>query len=726
LGTFIGNYIDGPPSEILQIKTHPAPAQPDVTGLTVNVDSQSGFEISWSPQVSPVEDLDVCYEIKFSPDSNFSSSSTYWSSTPTITTQDGHYDIGDTVYFAVKAHLGNKSGGYRGYGATGENVDAFGNPSGTVINGSGSANFATTSGILVRNSQLPIKQEFSNPEGGGNRTSFFVLSDTEQIMSFYDYVTFSLFGRTDWTVTELKMCGGNWFYLHPASHLVNPASSGQVSPCSDARPDAVSYDRIRVTLDGNAIEFPVHEYYTKLNSNSSLGALWGGGLSSSSGVLPYNQTDRTPYQIVPEGVDKVSSGDNHMLILKRDGSLWAIGENHDGQFGDAPNYSTDTPIEIVAALQPGLSQINGYRSPEQPFVSHWANGHLWITASGSSSGNTSSANDRGESITVHSSTYPSLAGTWTANSDPRYGSSINGHTYWISPDGTSLLKANSTGYAPVWQMYSIEQNVVVQISAGYGNSHFVKSNGSLWATGRNRSYGGASGGWLGLGDIDDRDSEDFEQVVASGVAQVAAGYEHTLYRTTSGALYGYGESGDGQLGANILANRTTVPEQVVSSDVTYIAAGGNHSLFVKSDGSLWATGKNEHGQLGLGDTIDRSTPEQVVSSGVTQVFTSWTHSLYLTSDGGLYGMGNNSKGQLGLGEGTNSGYPYNTTNPDTTNRTSPVEIVSSGVTHVSGGASWTLFVKNGELWTVGDGYAALHRFRADGSDPRKFTWTSIH
>ncbi|MDA1048132.1 MAG: hypothetical protein O3A82_14535, partial [Verrucomicrobia bacterium] len=94
----------------------------------------------------------------------------------------------------------------------------------------------------------------------------------------------------------------------------------------------------------------------------------------------------------------------------------------------------------------------------------------------------------------------------------------------------------------------------------------------------------------------------------------------------------------------------------------------DHSLFLKSDGSLHAMGRNTFGQLGDGTTTNRNTPVQVVSSGVTQIAAGQDHSLFLKSDGSLHAMGGNAYGRLG--DGT------------TTNRTSPVQVVSSGVTQI--------------------------------------------
>ena len=55
------------------------------------------------------------------------------------------------------------------------------------------------------------------------------------------------------------------------------------------------------------------------------------------------------------------------------------------------------------------------------------------------------------------------------------------------------------------------------------------------------------------------------------------------------------------------------------SGVTQIAAGDAHSLFLKSDGSLYAMGWNNYGLLGDGTTTQRTSPVQVVDSGVVRL-----------------------------------------------------------------------------------------------------------
>src|SRR5208283_2048370 len=166
--------------------------------------------------------------------------------------------------------------------------------------------------------------------------------------------------------------------------------------------------------------------------------------------------------------------------------------------------------------------------------------------------------------------------------------------------------------------YSPEQIVasnVTAIAAGTSDSFFLKSDGSLWAMGLN-TYGQLGDGYTDNGNYFTNDLP--EQIVASNVTAIAAGYYHSLFLKSDGSLWAMGYNNDGQLGDGTL-NNTNRPEQIVASGVTAIAAGLQHSLFLKSDGSLWAMGDNEWGQLGDGTYNNTNRPEQIVASNVTAI-----------------------------------------------------------------------------------------------------------
>jgi alpha-tubulin suppressor-like RCC1 family protein len=185
------------------------------------------------------------------------------------------------------------------------------------------------------------------------------------------------------------------------------------------------------------------------------------------------------------------------------------------------------------------------------------------------------------------------------------------------------------------------------------------------------------------------------QAASSGaqpVTKVAAGNFHSLFLKSDGSLWAMGGNGNGQLGDGTY-NNTNLPEQIVPSNVTAIAAGGDHSLFLKSDGSLWAMGDNLYGELGDG-TFDTTSPyginfpEKIVSSNVTAIAAGTSYSLFLKSDSSLWGMGDNQLGQLGDGIYTNTNVPE--------------QIVASNVTAIAAGGDHSLFLKrDGSLWAMG-------------------------
>jgi alpha-tubulin suppressor-like RCC1 family protein len=66
------------------------------------------------------------------------------------------------------------------------------------------------------------------------------------------------------------------------------------------------------------------------------------------------------------GVSNVSAGvadfsDDHFLVVKSDGTLWAWGNNYYGQLGDGTTKSSSTPKQIMTGVSSSASSIGvGY------------------------------------------------------------------------------------------------------------------------------------------------------------------------------------------------------------------------------------------------------------------------------------------------------------------------------------------------------------------------------
>ena len=344
-------------------------------------------------------------------------------------------------------------------------------------------------------------------------------------------------------------------------------------------------------------------------------------------------------------VTNLAAGGYHSLFLKSGGSLWAMGYNADGEFGDGTTNNTDLPEGIVASNVTAIA-AGGYHSL---FLK--SDGSLWAmgyNGNGELGDGTNNSTNRPEEI-VSSNVTAVAAGYF--------------HSLFLKRDGSLWAMGNNGSgqlgdgtFNTTNRPEQIVSSNVTAIAAGGYFSLFVKTNGSLWAMGYN--------GYGELGDGTLNTTNRPEQIVSSNVTAIAAGggsyndgvstyyTDHSLFLKRDGSLWAMGNNGEGQLGDGTTDNgtyQTNLPEQIVSSNVTAIAAGLYHSLFLKSGGSMWAMGWNANGQLGDGTYVSTNQPEQILAGGVTGIVAGHLHSLFLKSDGSLWAVGYNGEGELGDG-----------------------------------------------------------------------------
>jgi alpha-tubulin suppressor-like RCC1 family protein len=347
-------------------------------------------------------------------------------------------------------------------------------------------------------------------------------------------------------------------------------------------------------------------------------------------------------------VTRISAGSAHSLFLKSDGSLWGVGGNWDGQLGDGSYNDTNHPEQIVASNVTVIAAGSVHSLFLKSDGSLWAMGHNGSYGQyGALGDGTYDNTNRPEQIVASQVTAIAGGGDYSLflkNDGSLWGMGYN--AYGQLGDGIArtypLIGTN--------RPEQIVASGVTAIGTGGNHSLFLKSNGSLWAMGDNGS-GQLGDGTYNSGSYDVGTVP--EQIVAGGVAAIAAAFYHSLFLKSDGSLWGMGENYYGQLGdGNFVTNYpygTNQPEPIVAGNVIAIAAGGRHSLFLKNDGSLWAMGLNNYGQLGDGTLNNANHPVRIVASGVTAIAAGSEQSLFLKSDGSLWSMGRNEYGQLGLG-----------------------------------------------------------------------------
>src|SRR5262249_36298985 len=137
-----------------------------------------------------------------------------------------------------------------------------------------------------------------------------------------------------------------------------------------------------------------------------------------------------------------------------------------------------------------------------------------------------------------------------------------------------------------------------------------------------------------------------------------------------GTVYEWGADSNGQLGNNSTTS-SSVPVAVsvtgtpmAGKTVTAIAAGDLHTVALGSDGAVYAWGQNGNGELGNNSTTGSLVPVAVSVTGtpmagktVVQITAALRQTFAVASDGTAYSWGENTVGQLGNNTTTFSPVP---------------------------------------------------------------------
>ncbi|MDD5672806.1 MAG: T9SS type A sorting domain-containing protein, partial [Chitinivibrionales bacterium] len=372
----------------------------------------------------------------------------------------------------------------------------------------------------------------------------------------------------------------------------------------------------------------------------------------------------------PVLVKAVSANWYNTIILKQDGTLWAVGNNDYGQLGDGTYIKKTIPVQVMSSVS-AVSAGNSHTMIIKQ------DGTLWATGD-------NRYGQLGDGTTSRKLTPKQVMSGVSAVS-------AGGHTMIIKQDGT-LWATGPNNFGQLGLGDTLYRMTPVQVMSGVasvsaGNSHtmIIKQDGTLWATGDN------SCGQLGDGTTI---SKSIPIQVMNGVSTVSAGYGYTMVVKQDGTLWAMGVNGYGQFGDGTISVKTT-PAKVLTG-VSAVAAGWYHTLILKQDFTLWTTGDNEFGQLGDGTKNNKSTPIQVMS-GITGVAASLDQSMMIKQDGTLWAAGGNSYNDLGDGSGIS--------------RTTPFQVMPLqyfGLT-VSGGTSSGNYLEGTKLTIVAYDSTTAHR-----------------
>jgi alpha-tubulin suppressor-like RCC1 family protein len=323
------------------------------------------------------------------------------------------------------------------------------------------------------------------------------------------------------------------------------------------------------------------------------GALWSWGRNvhgqlgnNTSTYFGFTTGTSSPIQVGSDTNWKsAKAGRYSSFAVRTTGTLWSWGQNEYGKLGlNIPSADRRSSPTQVGGDTNWL-RVTGFYSG----LAHKTNGTLWSLGGFNGSGQLGD-------------------GTYTSRSSPVQ---IGSDTDWATSDG------------------------------GFYNMGAIKTGGTLYTWGQG-SFGGQ-----GRGGSNDTSNTPLQVGALTNWKNVAAGTYWMAAVKTDGTLWAWGRNNKYQVAGigNASLHRSS-PVQI-GSDTNWlkVAAGYNSHLAIKTNGTLWITGEYDAAPKQIG-ALTNWTHAEPTKNGAAR----WN--IGRTSSGNLYGWGSNTHGQLGLNNAT--------------------------------------------------------------------------
>ena len=336
------------------------------------------------------------------------------------------------------------------------------------------------------------------------------------------------------------------------------------------------------------------------------------------------------------------------------GTLFAWGDNVDGQLGVGDTIRRSSPIQVGNTAEWAIITAGSGFS-----YAIKNDGSLW------SWGNNSVSGMLGLGDLIDRST-PVQVGSLN---DWKYVDSGNSHLLAVKKDGSLWgIGLNNLGQLGLGATDRVSSPIQVgslynwkSVACGTSHSIALSTDGSIWSTGQ------GAAGKLGLGDTVNRST--LTQIGTSNNWKlIRCGRDYSLAINNLGELWGWGDGGVGSFGIDINVFGTNLSTPVISGSISEcraVSAGSSHTLAIRNNGSMWASGFNGNGELGTGDLVHRSSFVQIGSQLDWKNISAGSNSISaaIKNNGSLWLWGSGEVGQLGFG--------------DTVHRSSPTQLGSS-------------------------------------------------
>ena len=374
--------------------------------------------------------------------------------------------------------------------------------------------------------------------------------------------------------------------------------------------------------------------------------LWTTGLNTNGPLGLGDFVARNTFtQVVTAGINtwsKIGNMGSAMGGIKTDGTLWTWGFNSSGQLGLGNTTTFNTPQQVGV----NNDYNNVYASNTTLYIKK-NNNTVWATGS-NLNGQLGSGNYINSSVFIQIGSsqwmdvYTGSSHAWLIDT--------NYNMYFLGSNSSAQLGMNYIIYPYVYPTLYNDTDVWLS----YSQLLHIKSNGTLWAIGRNTD------GQLGLGDLITRNAlfqvgsdTNWSKVETAKSNNSTIGIYSAAIKT-DGTLWTWGLNTNGQLGLGNVTQYTTPQKVGTDTDWSKFLCGNSHMAAIKTDGTLWTWGLGSSGQLGLGNNIQYTTPQKVgMATDWNNISCGFSNTFAIKNNGTLWATGLNNIGQLGLGNTTN-------------------------------------------------------------------------
>jgi len=332
-------------------------------------------------------------------------------------------------------------------------------------------------------------------------------------------------------------------------------------------------------------------------NGAGAGFIWGrndeGGLGIN--LSPNSENRSSPVQLPGSWKEMSVLGDSN-YGTKTDGTLWAWGNNQNGELGQNTTQNFSSPVQIPGTTWRRISSFPSGGMATKTDGSLWMWGH---------NDNGSLGQNKGEPSVARYSSPVQIPGTWSDNFESG-GNAVSAvktdGTLWFWGRNAEGVFGDNAPSPPNYRRSSpVQLPGTWSTTQGQGwntseTAIYLKDDGTMWAWGKNYRGTAGPGG---------PNSKSSPTQITSGTnwSQVFIGLQQAMAVKTTGELYAWGSNGNGMLAFGPGGDNNQHPSPIqIGTDTDWSevggAVGGNVTKSaLKTDGTLWAWGENPYGQL---------------------------------------------------------------------------------------------------------------------------------